>query len=263
MSSSSSHNLIGTSSLGISNGVNGNIVGNGSGGVIPITDILEPVLSDTGGTTLLHRLVVGSPALNAGNNAEVLAGVTTDQRGTGFARIVGGIVDIGAFESQTLVPSADFDTDGDVDGADFLAWQRGFCTASPTPSEGDADFDADVDATDLGIWQTNYGSGTPLLAAATSGPSPVASAALIDAAIALSIESRPVDKTFVTETPNVEILPIAVTVFDPTAAASADVPASDNIFSDNVFTAEATENDVTKQASEPWITDELLERVFG
>ena len=263
VSSSSSHNLIGGSSPGISNGVNGNIVGNGSGGVIPITDILVPTLADAGGTTLLHRLVVGSPAINAGNNAEVLAGVTTDQRGTGFARIIGGIVDIGAFESQTLVPSADFDTDGDVDGADFLAWQRGFGTTSPTPSEGDADFDADVDAADLGIWQTNYGSGTPLLAAATSGPQPVASAALIDAAIALSIESRPVDKTFVTETPNVESVPIAVTVFDPTAAASADVPASDNIFSDNVFTAEATENDVTKQASEPWITDELLERVFG
>ena len=258
VSSSSSHNLIGGSSPGISNGVNGNIVGNGSGGVIPITDILEPVLSDAGGTTLIHRLVVGSPALNAGNNAEIPAGVTTDQRGTGFARIVGGTVDIGAFESQTLVPSADFDNDGDVDGADFLAWQRGFGTASPTPAEGDADFDADVDAADLGIWQTNYGSGTPLLAAAVSEPSPVASAALIDAAIALSIESRPVDKTFVTETPNMESLPIAVTVFDPTAAASADLPASDNILAGG-----ATENDVTKQTSEPWLTDELLERVFG
>ena len=258
VSSSSSHNLIGTSSLGISNGVNGNIVGNGSGGVIPITDILEPVLSDAGGPTRIHRLVVGSPALNAGNNAEVLAGVTTDQRGTGFARIVGGIVDIGAFESQTLVPSADFDTDGDVDGADFLAWQRGFGTASPTPSEGDADFDADVDAADLGIWQTNYGSGTPLLAAATSGPSLVASVALIDAAIALSIKSSPIDENFVTETPNVESLPIAVTTFDPTAAASADVPASENIFTD-----EATEKDVTNPTNQPWLTDALLERVFG
>ena len=258
VSSSSSHNLIGGSSPGISNGVNGNIVGNGSGGVIPITDILEPVLSDAGGPTLLRRLVVGSPALNAGNNAEVLAGVTTDQRGTGFARIVGGIVDIGAFESQTLVPSADFDTDGDVDGADFLAWQRGFGTASPTPSEGDADFDADVDAADLGIWQTNFGSRTPLLATATSGPSPVASAAMIDAAIAHSFESSPADEPLVAETLNAESVTIAVTTFDPTAAASVGMPASENILAD-----EATENDATKQTNEPWLTDALLERVFG
>src|SRR5262249_19825648 len=42
------------------------------------------------------------PATNAGNNANVPVGVTTDQRGAGFPRIVGGKVDIGAFECPTV-----------------------------------------------------------------------------------------------------------------------------------------------------------------
>ena len=105
VSSSSSHNLIGGSSPGISNGVNGNIVGNGSGGVIPIGTILNTTLANNGGPTLTHVLVVGSPAINKGNNAEVPAGVTTDQRGAGFARIFGGTVDIGAVESPFDTPT--------------------------------------------------------------------------------------------------------------------------------------------------------------
>ncbi len=46
-------------------------------------------------------LLPGSPAIDAGNNALILAGVTTDQRGLG--RIANGRVDIGAFESQGFV----------------------------------------------------------------------------------------------------------------------------------------------------------------
>ena len=43
-------------------------------------------------------LLPGSPAIDAGNNALIPAGVTTDQRG--LPRIVNGRVDIGAFESS-------------------------------------------------------------------------------------------------------------------------------------------------------------------
>jgi hypothetical protein len=54
--------------------------------------------------------------------------------------------------------SADFDSDGDVDGADFQAWQRGLGTtgAGATRAVGNADGDSDVDAADLAIWKAQF-----------------------------------------------------------------------------------------------------------
>ncbi len=51
----------------------------------------------------------------------------------------------------------DFDADGDVDGADFVAWQTHFPTAtSATLADGDADGDGDVDGADFVVWQTHF-----------------------------------------------------------------------------------------------------------
>ena len=58
--------------------------------------------------------------------------------------------------------SADFDADGDVDGADFLTWQRGVGTLTGgTRAAGNANagVDGDVDADDLGVWSGQFGSG--------------------------------------------------------------------------------------------------------
>jgi hypothetical protein len=52
-------------------------------------------LHDNGGPTRTHALRAGSPAQNTGAAGN---GVTTDQRGTGFPRVVGIAPDIGAFE---------------------------------------------------------------------------------------------------------------------------------------------------------------------
>ena len=55
--------------------------------------------------------------------------------------------------------SADFDSDGDADGADFLAWQRGFGTnAGATKAQGDANADGAVNAADLALWKSQFGS---------------------------------------------------------------------------------------------------------
>lgn len=54
--------------------------------------------------------------------------------------------------------AGDFDNDGDVDGRDFLVWQRG---NSPAP----------LSAGDLAVWQTNYGVGS-MMASATAIPEP-------------------------------------------------------------------------------------------
>lgn len=72
-------------------------------------DSLLDVLADNGGFTPTVALLSGSPAIDAGSNSE---GFITDQRGTGFARLVGGQVDIGAFEVQGATPSYAVTYDG-------------------------------------------------------------------------------------------------------------------------------------------------------
>jgi len=99
VASSSSYNLIGTGGSGGLTDSKGNHVGVANPGL--------GSLVNNGGPTQTIALLPGSPAINAGSNALIPAGVTTDQRGTGFPRIVGGTVDIGAFESsnETVVTS--------------------------------------------------------------------------------------------------------------------------------------------------------------
>lgn len=56
--------------------------------------------------------------------------------------------------------ASDYDRDFDVDGTDFLIWQRGFGTGTSN-AEGDSDRDGDVDGDDLTQatlgWQDRYG----------------------------------------------------------------------------------------------------------
>ncbi|WP_299467027.1 choice-of-anchor Q domain-containing protein, partial [uncultured Gimesia sp.] len=83
-----------------------------------IAGLIDPVLRDNGGDTKTHALLFGSAAINAGNKqAATAAGLTTDQRGTGFARIVDGAIDIGAVEFQT--PFFLVDTSSDLDDGDY------------------------------------------------------------------------------------------------------------------------------------------------
>jgi hypothetical protein len=68
--------------------------------------------------------------------------------------------------------SADFDGDLDVDGADFLIWQRGLGQTGPTPAaQGNADGDLDVDGDDLAVWRDSFGPGAVNAALAVPEPS--------------------------------------------------------------------------------------------
>lgn len=81
----------------------------------------------------------------------------------------------------TAVENADFDGDGDVDGRDFLIWQRGFGMGTSL-SQGDANDDSVVDEADLLIWQAQYGMPIgPLVSNVTTVPEP--SALLLTAGI--------------------------------------------------------------------------------
>lgn len=68
------------------------------------SDVVDPIRGNNGGPTQTHALVFGGPAVNAGSNALVPSGTPFDQRGSGYSRIVSGIVDIGAYELQGAAP---------------------------------------------------------------------------------------------------------------------------------------------------------------
>lgn len=86
-------------------------------------------LANNGGITQTHALLSNSPAINAGNNALAIDMSSNplrfDQRGACFRRILGGTVDIGAFEVQaTANPSCNRTIDFYGDGTSDLALFR-------------------------------------------------------------------------------------------------------------------------------------------
>ncbi|MBK7469574.1 MAG: hypothetical protein IPI73_01975 [Betaproteobacteria bacterium] len=99
-----SNSLIENNSFGVPAGICGL-----NGNRCSVDARLEGVGANGGFPTLTHALKPGSPALDAGNNTGVAA---FDQRGTGFPRIVGATVDMGAFESPALPPLCSLDADG-------------------------------------------------------------------------------------------------------------------------------------------------------
>ena len=80
--------------------------------------------------------------------------VVLNSNGTGTAEF--------AYDQLTglmSIDNADFDADLDVDGSDFLVWQRGL-TVGSLHSEGDANNNRRVDGADLMFWQNQFGQET-------------------------------------------------------------------------------------------------------
>jgi nitrogen fixation protein FixH len=123
----------------------GNLVGSSANPVVPG---LGP-LSNNGGPTKTHALLVGSAAIDRGNPAAVpgSGGVPlTDQRGTGFSRRIdipgvrdpNAIVDIGAYEREVSGPTvrvANVLIDG-VQSNGTTAWARGPYSVADLVSRG-------------------------------------------------------------------------------------------------------------------------------
>ncbi|MDN5924749.1 MAG: right-handed parallel beta-helix repeat-containing protein [Xanthomonadales bacterium] len=74
-----------------------------NGGNVFSSDPLLGPLQDNGGPTLTRLPLAGSPLIDVGDPA-FTGPPTTDQRGAGFARIVNGVVDIGATEYAAAAP---------------------------------------------------------------------------------------------------------------------------------------------------------------
>jgi hypothetical protein len=136
-------------------------------------------LNATAWNSLQEQNLAGFPAGNgSGNGWEQFGGSTSSVIGesylTGSSLVanasaigLGAAFNVGGAHDLTFqygvvtetVLSADFNGDGDVDGGDFLVWQRGLGTsAGATKSQGDADADMDVDADDLTAWRSDFGS---------------------------------------------------------------------------------------------------------
>jgi predicted outer membrane repeat protein len=80
--------------------VDSRITVNGTNNVNSTNPMLG-ALANNGGPTKTMALLSGSPAIDAGPNpVATFTGNEFDQRGPGYARVVGGLVDIGAFEIQ-------------------------------------------------------------------------------------------------------------------------------------------------------------------
>jgi hypothetical protein len=146
----------------------GNLIGNSAfstgwiaSDILNRNPLLAP-LGDYGGPTQTFALLPNSPAIDAGINADAAA---TDQRGA--PRIIGGVIDIGAFESN--ITNFDFDGDGKSDISIFrpsvgewwylkssnggnAAFQFGNSTDKIVPSDYTGD-----GKTDIAVWRPSTG----------------------------------------------------------------------------------------------------------
>jgi hypothetical protein len=138
-------------------------------------------------TPVSKSLVWSGPA--DGGSGQNMEGFALGPQLANGSWVLLGVVDNGdGFSGNTIVaftatanPSADFDEDGDVDGADFLAWQRGVATTVGADlAEGDADRDGGVDGADLSIWEEQFTSASVTGAAV---PEPSAAALLLLAVV--------------------------------------------------------------------------------
>jgi hypothetical protein len=157
-----------------------------SGAAIPVIDALPTVtsigsnaltLSLTGSGVTAGLLPPGTYQLNFVGNGLVANSRAVDVANNGTQS--GGFFEF-EFKVSTVASSADFNDDNIVDGADFLAWQRGFGkTGNAVLADGDADGDAAVDGDDLTVWKNQFGGAVATAAA----PATTVAAAAITAPI--------------------------------------------------------------------------------
>ncbi|MBA3483781.1 MAG: hypothetical protein H0T51_18410 [Pirellulales bacterium] len=127
-------------------------------GTLLITIDTTNYVGATGGTNILF------------GHSDINSSVSLDPY---YQQVAFTLIDNIVVEQLGVTPTedADFDGDGDVDGADFLTWQRGLGMAGDL-ADGDADGDMFVDGDDLAIWRAQFGPGTPAAPTASAVPEP-------------------------------------------------------------------------------------------
>src|SRR5262249_34168731 len=128
---------------GLTNGVNHNIVGSSGSPVDPHL----AALGNYGGPTQTMALLPGSLAIDAGaafTNPITGLAITTDQRGTPFARLVGPAVDVGAFEA--FIPTVT-----SIAAPTVIYGQEGFVTVTVTPSNATGTLSLFIDGSSTAV----------------------------------------------------------------------------------------------------------------
>ena len=184
-----------------------------------------------------------------------------------------GRIDDPSQMSNNLTPtvyevSADFDGDHDVDGKDFLAWQRGVgMTSDALRANGDSDNDGDVDAEDLAEWATNYGKQTAVQSAAIvasdeSSPGAAlltaADPGLIDAAITLKLLEEVDEVTLEEDTPDIGRFVLFDIAFTENGEADQRNVLHADLYDDLWEKPEEISGDNSESAGS-WLAEELLE----
>jgi hypothetical protein len=114
-------------------------------------------------------LVLGSPVDVTGNLPSASDFIFEFLLGSG--QVLQGVVQLG---SIAVTGHGDYDGDGDVDGADFLKWQRTAGGAvAPVGSAADGNNNGVVDTADLSVWRAAF-TGTSTVAVLTPTPEPTA-----------------------------------------------------------------------------------------
>jgi hypothetical protein len=132
-----------------------------------------PIVNQTFATVAEANAFLSDSVINLGSNGVAnVSGdlnlvfslsLTTNDVGAGFS------FDL-LFGNSTF-GSADFDANGQIDGNDFLAWQRGLGVGT-TKAQGDANDNDVVNADDLTIWKNQSGFSASAVVAASAGPEP-------------------------------------------------------------------------------------------
>lgn len=142
-------------------------------GIGPATSGSDPLYETNGGFlfatvdfAVLNPAETACISLSIGHNLmSDSMGLATDSIFLGVADgpvanspgATGTVVDL-KLVAKSLHPT-DFDSDGDVDGIDFLTWQRGFgTTTGAMRSQGDGTNDGRVNSADLALWANQFGT---------------------------------------------------------------------------------------------------------
>jgi hypothetical protein len=95
----------------------------------------------------------------------------------------------GVFGTEPTGPNANFNGTGVVDAADLAIWKANYKTGTTQPL-GDADRDGDVDGNDFLVWQRQLGTTPAASAALANIPEPMALSLALSAALCLTSRRR-------------------------------------------------------------------------